>query len=190
MKLDFNLLRQVEYPQVILCRRSHQKIGELVGVSDLRLDLNLSSWNELSFSVPYRYQGQVHPLWNRIRDLATVFLPQFGYFQIEVSEQDDGANKTKRVTGKSQEAELGQILLHGVQINVVDGDIKDEDFAPKRFYQPLDPEHSILHLLLKEAPHWSIGHVDESLADKQRSFEIDGTSVYDELMGEISYQLH
>ncbi len=190
MKLDFNLLRQMEYPQVILCRRSHQKIGELVGVSDLRLDLNLSSWNELSFSVPYRYQGQVHPLWNRIRDLATVFLPQFGYFQIEVSEQDDGANKTKRVTGKSQEAELGQILLHGVQINVVDGDIKDEDFAPKRFYQPLDPEHSILHLLLKEAPHWSIGHVDESLADKQRSFEIDGTSVYDELMGEISEQFH
>ncbi|MCX4315411.1 MAG: phage tail protein [Lachnospiraceae bacterium] len=190
MKLNFNLLKQIEYPQVILCRRSHQKIGELAGVTDLRLDLNLSSWDELSFSVPYRCQGHVHPLWDRICDLATVFLPQFGYFLIQVSEQDDGFNKTKRVTGKSLEIELGQILLHGVQINAVDGDIKDEDFAPKKFYQPLDQEHSILHLLLKEAPHWDIGHVDESLVDKQRSFDIDGTSIYDELMGEISEQFH
>ena len=73
MKLNFNLLKQIEYPQVILCRRSHQKIGELAGVTDLRLDLNLSSWDELSFSVPYRCQGHVHPLWDRICDLATVF---------------------------------------------------------------------------------------------------------------------
>jgi len=192
MKLDFSILKQVEYPQVILCRRSHKKIGELIGVHDLKLVLNLNTWHELSFSIPYKYNGRINPYWDKIRDLATVFLPHFGYFLIKVSEQDDGFNKEKKVTGASMEIELGQVLLHGVQINVVDsaGDIEEEDYTPKKFYQPLDQKNSILHILLNEVPHWSIGHVDESLVDKQRTFDIDGTSIYDELMGEISEQFH
>lgn len=190
IKLDFDLLHQVEYPQVILCRRSYEKIGELIGVEDLTIECPLVSYGTISFSFPYKYSDRINPLWDKIKDLSTIFIPHFGYYLIKVSERDDGQNKTKQVTGQTMEVELGQILLHGVQINVTDGDVLDDDYKPKKFYDNLNPSCSILHILLKEAPHWKIGHVDESLMDKQRTFDIDGASIYDTLTGDVAKEFN
>lgn len=55
-----------------------------------------------------------------------------------------------------------------------------------QFYNPDDESHSLLHLALKKAYGWSVGHVDEVLATQTRSFDISRESIYDFLMNDVS----
>ena len=45
---------------------------------------------------------------------------------------------------------------------------------------------SLLHLVFKKIPNWSIGHVDASLCKQERRFEEERIAVYDFLMNEMS----
>lgn len=47
---------------------------------------------------------------------------------------------------------------------------------------------SLLDRILDKAPHYSIGHVDKSLQNLQRSFSIDGTDIYGFLTGDCAEQ--
>lgn len=55
-----------------------------------------------------------------------------------------------------------------------------------RFYYPTKPEISLLHLIFKKIPEWTIGNVDVSLWRKERKFDQDRIAVYDFLMNEVS----
>lgn len=54
-----------------------------------------------------------------------------------------------------------------------------------RFYWPENPELSLLHIVFKKIPEWTIGHVDVSLKWKERNFDEERVSVYDFLMKEV-----
>lgn len=131
------------------------------------------------------------------------------YFEavVEIDESNETL-KTVMCT-RLGEAELSQIMLYNIQINTdgEDGDIARDDYvmptvlyrkdgydvtdADKKFYKEIKKEElklpfeeykdaSILHRILKDkAPHYSIAHVDESIAHEQRIFSFDGTSIYD-----------
>ncbi len=72
------------------------------------------------------------------------------------------------------------------------------NFIPTVFYNADDEEHSLLHRVIKDkAPSWSIGHVPEYVAvdeeteaekvtEFQRTYTVDGTSIYDFLMGDVA----
>jgi hypothetical protein len=55
-----------------------------------------------------------------------------------------------------------------------------------RFYNPVTPELSLLHLIMNYVPDWSIGNVDQVLWRKERSFEIDRTDVYSMLTNDVA----
>lgn len=49
---------------------------------------------------------------------------------------------------------------------------------------------SLLHRALDKVPHYSIGHVDESLKKEQLTFSVSGSSIYDFLIGECAEQFN
>ena len=55
-----------------------------------------------------------------------------------------------------------------------------------QFYNPSVPELSLLNLVFKRIPEWTIGHVDRGLYTQIRKFEEQRISVYDFLMSKVA----
>lgn len=177
---------------IVLSTRNFTHLGEINTIDEDSIDINLNfnSADEISFTV-YKYLDDVEcAIWDKILDLKLIYVVELDeYFQIQ-SSITDSENITKSITGTSLcEAELGQILLVDTNINNED-DIAREDYEVTRFYNPSKPTGSLLHRILKKAPHYSIGHVDKSLYNLQRTFTIDGTSIYDFIQGDMTDQFN
>ena len=107
-----------EVPTLALQLKSGESLGVLNGVTNLIYKKNLNSANELSFTVSKYTDGTQNPLWNSLTDLKNIYVPEFQErFEIKVSSHEDNT-ETRSVTGTSLcEAELGQIILRGLEIN-------------------------------------------------------------------------
>lgn len=185
-------IKSVQDYHIILSTRNMTHLGEIQNIDQESISINesFSSANELSFTVYKQLDGQKCKLWDKIVDLKLVYIAERNeYFQIECPITDSDAIY-KVVTGTSLcEAELGQINLNGVYINTEE-DIARDDYIPTIFCDPTKPAGSLLHRVLKSAPHYTIGHVDDSLKNLQRTFSIDGTSIYDFFTGDCAEQFN
>lgn len=190
MRLEFDLNNNVEKPEIILGKRNYDKFGSVVHFDNLAYEYNLMSANSVSFTVYQELNGEKERLWNEIRNGRLIWLKEFNeWFEIEVTVNEDNGI-SKEVTGTALcEAELSQIMIRGAEINTEDDIARDEYINPTVFYKPSNPKESLLHRLLKEVPNYSIKHVDESLWNIQRTFSIDGSTVYDTLMNEIAEEI-
>lgn len=54
-----------------------------------------------------------------------------------------------------------------------------------QFYDPQNPELSLLHLVFKKIPEWKIKHVDTVLKQKERKFSEERISIYDFLTNNV-----
>ena len=190
MKLEFDLNNNVEKPEIILGKRNYDKYGSILNFDDLTYDYNLMSADSVSFTVHRELNGNRERLWDEIKERRLVWLKEFDeWFEIDVVTNDENG-VTKEVVGTSLcEAELGQINIKSAEINT-ENDIAREDYHnPTVFYKPSKPKESLLHRLLKEVPNYSVKYVDESLYGIQRTFSIDGQTVYDTLTGEIAEEI-
>lgn len=186
MRLQFDANNKVEMPDLIIGKKNYDKIGILNNVDSLTYDCNLMSEDTISFTVYKELNNIKCNHWEQIRDKRLVYLTTFNeWFELSVNIEET-SNSVKTVTGKSLcEAELSQVNIVNTEINTED-DIARDDYEVTKFYNPAKPSASLLHRLLKKAPNYTIKYVDKTLWDIQRSFSIDGTSIYDELVGEIS----
>ena len=190
MRLKFDLNNNVEKPEIILGKRNYDKYGSILNFDNLTYDYNLMAPNSVSFTVHKELNRNKERLWDEIKERRLIWLKEFNeWFQIDVSSTDEN-EVTKEVVGTSLcEAELGQININSAEINT-ENDIAREDYQnPTVFYKPSNPKESLLHRILKAAPHYSIKYVDDSLYNLQRTFSIDGTSVYDALTVEIAEEI-
>ena len=189
MRLNFNLNNEVEMPELILGTRNYKKLGSITNVENLSCEYNLMSADKINFTVHKSFDQKECVLWDELRDMRLVFVRELNeWFQIAVA-TDETDELKKTITGTSLcEAELGQILIFGAEINT-ENDIARDDYEAAVFYHPASPSASLLHRLLKKAPNYSIKHVDKSLWNIQRTFQIDNKSVYDALTGEIAGEI-
>lgn len=191
MSLMENIPSVQDY-HIILSTRNMTHLGEIQNIDQesISINENFNSANELSFTVYKQLGEQKCKLWDKIVDLKLVYIAERNeYFQIECPITDSDATY-KVVTGTSLcEAELGQINLNGVYINTEE-DIARDDYIPTIFCDPTKPAGSLLHRVLKSAPHYTIGHVDDSLKNLQRTFSIDGASIYDFFTGDCAEQFN
>lgn len=177
MSINFNrdYFNQMESPPFILCKGNRERIGEIFCINEKKILFSLDM-NELNFSTPMYVDGVLNDIYGLITELKYIFVPEIGYFVISsVDEDDDGINPTKTVNAKSEEYNLGQRYLEEFYIN------NGEDYGINGvcLYDEDDPDHSLLDLVIKEkCPEWSVGHVDESIASKERWFEEERTDVY------------
>ena len=103
---------------------------------------------------------------------------------------DSNENIKKTITATSLcESELSQTNINGLEVNT-ESDIARDDYVITTFYNWENTEGSLLHRVLSYVPHYTLRHVDSSLINLQRSFSVDGTSVYDFLTGDCAKQFN
>jgi len=178
----------VEQDKVFVCDRLLNKHGELYPIDELRTVMRLNQSDEVNFKV-YKYSnGEINPFWEQIDDIHIILVEGKGYFEIATPLTVEGC-AYKQITGISLgEAETSQTYIT-LGINSDDDfamqirENKDKDVIPTILYNPnatMDkPEGSLLHRVFRSMPHYTIGHVDASVACIQRTFPCDNQTVYD-----------
>ena len=200
---------RIEMPIILLMNRSFSIIGKISRYANWKMALIGNGLDEIVFNV-YKYaDGFRCPVWDDLVDLKIIDVVGFGRFEISVN-YTDGTETVKTVHGISLETELAQIGLYEFHVNdeeaadmeyteySKDNYDSDGNFIPTTFYNPKDTKHSLLHRVLADkAPHWSIGYVTpyitlgedvqpEESSKFQRTYTVDGDSVYDFLTGTVS----
>ena len=178
---------------IILGNRNLEKFGEIVNIpaDSITYHPQFNAVDELSFNVYNEQNGEIERLWDKIIDFKTVYVKEYNeWFEITASIDESEINTKKVITAKSLcEAELGQVILHDVEINTEDDITREEYTEPTIFYNPSKKNCSLLNRILEKVPGYTIAHVDETLLNIQRSFSIDGTSVYDFLTTTLSHEI-
>lgn len=190
MRFYFNNNNQIDMPELVLGKRNYDKLGSITNVTDFIYEYQLMSADSISFTVHRETDNVPCRLWNEIRDRRLVWISEFQeWFEISVS-TDENDTAIKIITGTSLcEAELSQVLMGNIEINTED-DIARDDYEVTKFYNPYNPNASLLHRITKVVPNYRIGHVDETLWDVQRNFSINGsTYLYDFLTGELCKEI-
>ena len=171
-----------QVPTFVLATRSGNKLGVLNTIDNISMSDSLNEASEISFDVYKRLDGIECQVWNKIKDFKLVWCKEWDkWFSIEVKITENDAT-VKNITGTSLgESELSQIMLYDVEINT-ENDIARDDYDssyPTILYRADHPEASLLHRILSKAPHYSIAHVDETIANEQRTFTFDNKSIKD-----------
>lgn len=185
----FNISRNLEKPRIYLCKKDFSRIGEITAFStDITVSMSFENPNELSFTVYKTADTLENPYWDDIVNLKLIYIYDYDeYFEIEVSEQESETER-KQITAQSLcESELSNLNI-SLEVNT-DIDIDRPDYSPTIIYNPDNTSASLLHRILKDkAPHYTISHVDSSLASLQRTFSID-SNIDDFLRQELSQEI-
>lgn len=184
---------KLERPTLLLKTRTGETIDEIPNHSNLKLSFTGKGLDEISFDVHKITNGKTWDNWDKLIDLCIIEYVGYGQFEADVSILDE-LETVKTVCCVSLETELGQHIIREGHFND-ELDIKKENYKPTVLYNQNDLEHSLLYRVIKDkAPHWSIGKVSTLFningkiqrADSlQRTFTIDGTSIYDFLENEV-----
>ena len=179
IKINFDTSHNPEKPTIILAKKNGDKIGQLnakaIEISDVLKDAS-----EITFNIHKFVDNKKCELWEQIVDFKLIHCVEWDmWFEITV-ELDETTETIKTVSATCLgQAELSQIMLHGVEINTENDIAREEYEIPTILYNPAHPEASLLHRMMEKAPHYSIAHVDDSIVNIQRTFTFDDSSIYD-----------
>lgn len=197
---------EIEIPEIFLLDRRLHKIGRLYPVSDFNVVVSLNSYNEVSFHFSKYHNNKLNELYGKLKNNSVIFVQGLGCFEVKVNETDNKDGIVKSISGISLgESELSQILAT-IEINTGDDMLREgyERHFPTVLYRPYNDEtyidgldwseygtisvtdkkkivkeSSLLHRLLTYAPHYQVGHVDESLWYVQREFSFTDQNIND-----------
>lgn len=129
MAIDLlNDLNIVGNPTLLLQNRNCKTIGVIANPSGLKYKDNFNSANELSFTTYKFIDNEINPLWDKLKDLKIVSIPDYKVrFQIEPTTSEEN-NLSKSIVGTELcQAELSQISLRNIYINTSE-DILNNDY--------------------------------------------------------------
>ena len=177
IKIQFDSTHNAIEPTFILGTRSGRKLGALPAYGIVFKECENAA-NELAFRV--NKNDCEAGLWQKINNFRLVYSKEYDmWFEISV-EIDETDELIKNITATSLgEAELSQTELRGIEINTEE-DIARDDYAPTVIYDEENAATSLLDRILEKAPHYSVKHVDKSIAIMQRTFTFN-TNIYDAL---------
>lgn len=183
---------EIIQPQIFLCDRQLNTIGEIYPVGDLRIKCVLNGGDEISFSTPKNVSNHENPLYHKIKDYSVVFVRGFGYFEVSPT-INDTYTSIKTMNGNSLgESELSQLFCT-LECNT------SSDMENFGKLHPTEPyistvlysdkvDHSLIHRILTYAPNYSVGTVDDTIKNIQRTFSFsrkDIISCFSEIAQEI-----
>ena len=181
INIKFDLVGNPEPPTIILATRNGNKLGQLdVDIDSIELTDKFNDASEFTFTLHKFVDGKITNLWDKVVNFKLVYCKEWDtWFEVTVElDEETETIKTVFCTQLGQ-AELSQLMLYNIEINTEE-DIERDDYKISILYDADNPDASILHRLLKDkAPHYSIIHVDSTVAKIQRMFSFDGTSIYD-----------
>lgn len=182
MKILFDAAHNPEQPTLILAYRDGRKLGEIIH-SETMATGSMMNPNELSFKVYKWIDLKKNPLWDKIVDFKLVWYKEIDtWFEAKV-ELDEATETIKQVSCvQLGQAETGQIMLYDIEINTENDIARDDYIIPTVLWNPEHPEASLLHRIMEKAAHYSIIHVDPTIANIQRTFTFSDISLYDAFM--------
>lgn len=191
--MKFNVNHQVEPYTFILSRPDHKHFGELINVTDRKVNVLLNGADELSFTV-YKHsdgdQSVVEPLWDKLVNGCYIYVPELNeYFRAEVQTDDEVATYKSVSAVGAAEYELSHSKLYVLEINSEEDIARDEYKDPTEFYNPDKPEASLLHRAFEKLPNWSFGNIDNSLRHIQRTFSVSNNDLYSFLTDEVAEEI-
>lgn len=183
---------EIVLPQVFLCDRQLNKIGEIYPVGDLRIKCVLNGADEISFRMQKNVSNTDNALYHKIKDYSVVFVQGFGYFEVSPT-VNDTYTSIKTLNGNSLgESELSQLFCT-LECNT-SSDMEDfgklhptEPYISTVLYSDKE-EHSLIHRILSYAPNYAVGTVDDTIKNIQRTFSFskkDIISCFSEIAQEI-----
>ena len=174
MHFAYDRFNRLERPQLILCELSKQRMGVINDIS-LEMSIRWTDISELRFTVSSEMVGGGrYELFEDVRELRLVQVPNFGWFQIRnVNEVSDGLRLVKECTAYSMES-----MLQGKQVIDLDGEF--------RLFDPIRPHETIMGILLTKIPGWRIGNVDGALLTRWRTLNVSKQNLYTLLTNDIA----
>lgn len=188
-KFDVDFLNNLEKPIIYVAKQNKSFIGSVAIYDDLSLTFNLNAYQTATFKIYRDINGEHQKIFDDFTENRLIMIQGIGWYKIHVETNIENTGISKTINATSLECILGYKRLINFQVNSDDlesDDDADDKYAGTIFYNPGDPNKSLLNRVLNVAPSWSVGHVDNSLANKQRTFDIDDTDVYSFLTGDVS----
>ena len=183
-KFPVDFLNNLEKP-IIYIANKHKEILDSVAVYDnLSLTCNLNAYQTASFKIYQYVDGVKQDYFKLFEEEMLIMIPGISWYEIHVETNIEPTGISKSITANSLECRLCDKRLVDFECNT--GEILYDDYVKTIFCDFTNPKGSLLHRVLNYAPNWSVGHVDKSLMNKQRSFDVDDTDIYSFLTGEVS----
>lgn len=175
MLVDFDKFGMAEKPVLTLAYPQGKELGQLGSYQDLGFDGVLNSYSTITFKYPYySSENKKSNLYDFIESKMLLKAEGLGeYIVTECEETNTGTEHFLQITASTSEVQM----CHR-KINLLNGTYK--------FYDLLNPENTLLGLVLKYLPTWKIGYVSSELMSKYRTFDIPDSTLYDFLMNEAS----
>ena len=204
-RITYDMLHHIEVSSIVLSTTWHKHLGILTNISEsINIVWNMNSADEISFDI-YKYVDDKEcELWDDIVSFKYIYVPDHeAYYEIVVS-VDETDNTVKHITAKAAgEVELSNRKLINFHCND-ETDILMADYdadMPTILYReilPTDPEDvvkkkkraSLLHRVLADkCPDWGIGHVDDTIANIQRTYTADNVGIYEFLTNTVAKEI-
>jgi len=204
LKLNFGADKLAENLTFVLAKRDTSKLGLLTNPQDVSVSISCEEAPSISVKF-YDAENPLWNDINMFKLIYVPELDTYFSIECESTEGSSGTYKALTLT-RLAEAELEQVKVYGLQINTEEEIISpdyDSNFPDVLYRDPEDIEtyddiwnsdekyedytdaqksevlrhSSILHRIFSFAPHYTIGHVDESIQNIQRIFTFDGNSI-------------
>ena len=182
--LPVDFLNNLEKPIIYIAKKDKTFLGAVSIYDDLSLTFNLNAYQTASFKIYRDINGNKYEHYDDFQEDRLIMIQGISWYKIHVETNIENTGISKSITANSLECTLCNKRLIDFECNT--GEILYDDYVKTIFYDPTNPKGSLLHRVLNVAPSWSVGHVDATLANKQRSFDEDDIDIDSFLTGDVS----
>lgn len=174
----FDSAGSIEQPVLFLNTLTGEPICPISNRMHLTGKYKYNDVSELSFEVPDRIlvddEWQENECFDQLRGMRTIFAEPYGVFVlVNPSISDDGIQRVKSCTAYSLEYELNYKTMPAIEGTFL-------------FHDPTGTnENTMTAMILEQAPNWSIGHVDTTVATRYRTFDDSADSLYSFMMNTL-----
>lgn len=171
----YDIYGNIQQNRIYLANPQKNYLGEIYNAKEIKLVDSFINLNELSFVVHEYENGELQELFDEIENKRLVEFQYMGWYQVnevQVLQEEDSVYRKKSVKCLSLENELVDKRLDYIE-------------GVYSLYDVLDTEYSLLHIIASRT-NWKIGHVDNELIGKKRTFDIDSTKIYNFLTKDVS----
>lgn len=174
----FDSTGSIEQPVLFLNTLTGEPICPISNRMNLTGKYKYNDVSEISFEVADKIlidnEWQENACFDELRGMRTIFMEPYGVFiLVNPSISDDGIQRIKSCTAYSLEYELNYKTMPAIEGTFL-------------FHDPTGTnDNTITAMILEQAPNWSIGHVDTTVATRYRTFDDSADSLYSFMMNTL-----
>lgn len=150
---------QMKQPVLRLRTLAGKELGVIPWVNNLNFELNYADVSQVEFDVPRHSDGKINPVYQMLASYKMLYTDQLGIYVLQrPTTSGDGVSEVKHITGYSLEQLFEKKMLF----------LEEGTY---NFWNPVQPEDTILGRVLELDTTWSVGYVDPKLIGCYRTFD-------------------